>query len=542
MLDFGHPAGLLLKEISGRKLRIMNTILIEKIINRTRYLFVLFVALAGISSYTGGSAPVVYASIFAATGMYLAISIVHYLFIRRERIPLWLIMTMLTTDAILVFTVKFAFHFDPAHGYGMTIKEPATFLVYFIFGIVNALRYNKRMILYFGSLSVASYGLLVFLAIFDGGMFFSTDNALVFSSNGMRVSHEFSKVLFLGVFTYFLYVMADFTNRNIRKIEDARGAADRNLSFASQLLGTVKAVAHDLVSGSGELSDSTNSIGTTVDQTNKLIREITEISETFSKGIGEIRKKINTQEESIEGNFAKIREISELMDEVYKSSAGQREMADGALSLAETNEQYVRESARLIMAMRDNSRKIEDISKTINEIADQTNLLSLNAAIESARAGEYGRGFAVVADEISKLANISVESSKEISTIIKSTVSNVEEVSKMVEGMSSGLTTIIDFVKRLTLFIQDLGTKTDREYRESRILYDSNQEIKRTTGEVISHFNDQTELILRIMEWMEKMTSMTENISENLNALMILSHRLEGRSVEITGMLDEVRS
>ena len=209
----------------------------------------------------------------------------------------------------------------------------------------------------------------------------------------------------------------------------------------------------------------------------------------------------------------------------------QSDRASNALKLAEVNEDYIRKSTESIGEMQMNSKKIEEISKTINDIADQTSLLSLNAAIESARAGEYGRGFAVVADEISKLAAVSIDSSKEISTIIKSTVRNIENVSKTVEFMADGLNEINSFVKENSMFIRNLNVQTDKEYNESKLLYSAIVEIDKTTKEVVTHFSNQSELNRRIFEWMEKMTTMSYKISTNLDRLMNLSKKLENRSI-----------
>ncbi len=164
--------------------------------------------------------------------------------------------------------------------------------------------------------------------------------------------------------------------------------------------------------------------------------EVTEAVAAVAGGITEIATDAQKQVELIDQEHSAVAEAATLAGESLgdtrsgiEAMGGVTEAMDGVLTGAKT-------AGDAMARLAERAAKIGGIVKTINDIAGQTNLLALNAAIEAARAGEHGRGFAVVADEVRRLADSSRQSSLEIQGLIKEMDG---EVKAAVSAVESGL-------------------------------------------------------------------------------------------------------
>lgn len=355
--------------------------------------------------------------------------------------------------------------------------------------------------------------------------------------------------------------MADSMSRTINRIITAAGrAASGDLtakpySSRTDELGDLTKSINSMIASMKILIENAIKTADKVMQSVKAVtitsQHVSFVSGEISNAIQEISKGASSQAFDAEHGVEKINDLSEKINNVTENALSIERLAKETASMTQTGLESIvdldkksNETTNItgqiiedIKELEVRSRSIGKIVKVISNIADQTNLLSLNAAIEAARAGEMGKGFSVVAGEVRKLAEQSLNAAHEISAIIKETQNQMVKTVERAAQAGAILRTQNEAVSGTTQILKDIKASSDELSKQVGHIMHRINEMEDNKSQAISAIQNISAVTQETAASSEEVAASTE---EQLSAIEELSGFAEELSIAAGKLEDSI--
>jgi len=328
-------------------------------------------------------------------------------------------------------------------------------------------------------------------------------------------------------FAIFLTSVLIFVSRGINKSVSKSLENIKHVSSKLDLTHQVRVEGRDEIAHiAGALQDMIDAFRDTVENAQAVSSATSQESQVLNGVVTELATNGEIADARIKDINLLVSEVGERLDDVENASITVSEDLDKTFSVLdgfvtklgavvadiEDGTQRQEELVVKVSSLTEQAKNIKDVLSIISDIADQTNLLALNAAIEAARAGEHGRGFAVVADEVRKLAERTQKSLSEISANVNLITQNVVEISEETDQTSKSMHNISDAAQELITSSQETKENLLGTTEQSKDVMNQSIYIATKTKELISHMDE-------VIVISEKNVSHRENVENVSNSL-----------------------
>ena len=283
-----------------------------------------------------------------------------------------------------------------------------------------------------------------------------------------------------------------------------------------------------------ELAELALYFNTFIENVQTIVKEVKEAAQDVASGnnqlaatMEEFSATFSSQAEQVDNIVVDMNVIKNNSEEATSEMKGQHKLNNIKNTMLEISDN-TKQLSKTIDNLLESSTQIGEILTVINDIADQTNLLALNAAIEAARAGEAGRGFAVVADEVRKLAERTTKATSEIESIISSLQHESEQAAIAMKSADTSVSTGVDVIEETA--------------SSFNLVVDGVNDVTNSTHSMMTNFEEQYHTIQDVTDKTQAIASGIEESNVAVNEVTVTVDHLQERTEKLKTLVEQFKS
>jgi methyl-accepting chemotaxis protein len=335
--------------------------------------------------------------------------------------------------------------------------------------------------------------------------------------------------------------LADHLNAVVGSLSGFMGTVKETIANVDRLKDSMSSSSEEATAALHEMTQNIESMQTRFEEVDRNIATTTDAVGEIKGGVEDLTQHIESQSSAAQQASSSIEEMNASLSQVSSMASDRKERADALLRVTERGSQSVDTTHQLVRSI---AQEVDDVLKVIdliNDISDQTNLLSLNATIESAHAGEAGKGFAVVAEEIRKLAASTSQNADQIDNALKSITNKVRDAQQASEASASDIAEITSEVRGFATTLTEVSNTVGEVSENSQEVVRSAQSLAQTTEEIRDSARSMRGRSGDIEEAMQRLKSISGEVVEGMQEISAGTRQLLDSFTGVNEVIEESR-